>query len=240
MTLDGTRTYLIGAKEIAVIDPGPRIPHHLNAITDAISRAAAVTILLTHTHPDHAEAAEDLAARLKARILSAAARTLHDGAVVTSDQGEIVALATPGHTHDHFSFWLRRERAVFCGDLMMGGLDTALVARPEGDLFEYLASLQRIRALDPVVIYPSHGPPFDQPQNAIDSYVRHREERVAQVVDGLKDGPLTADALLEQVYGTELDPRLRPYAETAVEAYLAYLEKQGRVRQSPSGVWSLI
>jgi glyoxylase-like metal-dependent hydrolase (beta-lactamase superfamily II) len=239
MTLDGTRTYLIGVRRIAVIDPGPRLADHLQAIIESVRNATVVAILLTHSHPDHAEAAVDLATTLRAGVLSGSARSLHDGDVIATDAGDLVALATPGHTHDHFSFWLERERAVFCGDLMMGGMDTALVARPEGDLGDYLNSLQRLRSLNPRSVFPAHGARFDDPITAIDRYSAHREDRVAQVVDGLKDGPLSADALLDQVYGTELDPRIRPYAETAIEAYLAYLHAQKRVRESASGVWSL-
>ena len=240
MTLDGTRTYLIGVQNLAVIDPGPRLQQHSDAIVAAAGSAAAVSIVLTHSHPDHAEAAHDLADRLQAPILSAQARTLHDNQVVATDAGALVALATPGHTPDHFCFWWETERAVFCGDLMMGGLDTALVARPEGDLVDYISSLHRIRALDSRVIYPAHGPRFDQPAAAIDQYIAHREQRVAQVVEGLRDGPLSADELLDEVYGSQLDPGLRPYAESAIEAYLAYLHTQQRVRQAASGVWSLV
>jgi glyoxylase-like metal-dependent hydrolase (beta-lactamase superfamily II) len=240
MTLDGTRTYIVGTQRVAVIDPGPRLDRHLHGIVEGIGSGEAVAILLTHSHPDHAEAAAELARLANAPVRSAAARTLQDGDVITTDAGSIRALATPGHTPDHFSFWWPQERALFCGDLMMGGMDTALVARPEGDLNEYLQSLRLLKSLSPRILYPAHGPPFDDPAGAIDRYIAHREARIGQVVDGLKDGPLSADALLEQVYGTDLDPRLRPYAETAVEAYLAYLRAQQRVRESASGVWSLL
>ena len=234
MTLDGTQTYLIGSARLAVIDPGPRLQTHLDAVAEAVGSGVVLSVLLTHTHPDHAEGAHELAARLNTSV-----RELSNDDVIATDAGELRALATPGHTPDHFSFWWPAQRAVFCGDLMMGGMDTALVARPEGSLKDYLASLRVIRQLDPQVIYPAHGPEFRDPQTAIDSYIAHREERVAQVVEGLKDGPLSADALLEQVYGPALDPRIRHYAETAVEAYLAYLRDEKRVRESASGVWSL-
>lgn len=240
MTLDGTRTYLIGRERVAIIDPGPRLADHIHAVAEAVGSGVVAGILLTHAHPDHAEGADALAARLSAPVRSGTARTLRNGDVIATDAGELTALATPGHTPDHFSFWWAAQQAVFCGDLLMGGMDTALVARPEGDLAHYLASLGKLKSLRPRVLYPAHGEPFDDPDAAIARYIAHREERIEQVVEGLKDGPLSADALLEQVYGVSLDPRLRHYAETAIEAYLAYLHDQKKVRESASGVWSLI
>lgn len=231
---------MIGRERVAIIDPGPRLQSHIDAVADAVGNGVVVSVLLTHAHPDHAEAAHELAHRLAAGVRSGHTHTLHDGDVVTTDTGDIRALATPGHTPDHFSFWWQEEKVVFCGDLMMGGMDTALVARPEGDLTRYLESLRLLKALRPRTIYPAHGSAFGAPDEAIDRYVRHREERVQQVLEGLKDGPLSADALLEQVYGTDLDPRLRHYAETAIEAYLAYLRDRKRVRESASGVWSIV
>jgi glyoxylase-like metal-dependent hydrolase (beta-lactamase superfamily II) len=240
MTLDGTRTYLIGRARVAVIDPGPRLDDHLHAVADAVGGGVVAFVLVTHSHPDHAEGAAALADRLHTHVLSAVTRTLHAGDVFATDAGAVHAMATPGHTPDHFSFWWERERAIFCGDLLMGGMESALVARPEGDLAQYLASLRLLQALRPRTIYPAHGPPFDDADATIERYVAHREDRIAQVLEGLKDGPLPAEALLDQVYGSTLDPRLRHYAETAIEAYLAYLRAEQRVRESASGVWSLV
>lgn len=239
MTLDGTRTYLVGRQRVAVIDPGPQLDEHMAAVADAVGDGIVVSVLLTHGHPDHAEGAAALGDRLNAPVQSAGALTLHHDAVISTDDGALRALATPGHTPDHFSFWWQAERAVFCGDLMMGGLDTALVAQPEGDLAEYLESLRTVACLQPLTIYPAHGEPFDDPRTAIGRYIVHREERIAQVVAGLKDGPLSAEALLHQVYGARLDPGLHAYAEAALAAYLAYLRNQARVRESASGAWSL-
>lgn len=239
MTLDGTRTYVLGRERVAVIDPGPELEVHMDAVADAVGDGVVVSVLLTHTHPDHAEGAAALAARLNAPVQSAAARTLHHNEVITTDEGLIRALATPGHTPDHFSFWWQAERGVFCGDLMMGGLDTALVARPEGDLADYLESLKTLAYLRPLRIYPAHGEPFDDPRAAIERYIAHRDKRIAQVVAGLKDNPLSAEELLEVVYGPELDPQLRHYAGAALEAYLGYLRDKDVVRESPTGAWSL-
>ena len=234
MTLDGTRTYIVGTTRVAIIDPGPMLPAHLDAVAEAVADRVAAAILITHAHPDHEEATGEMAARLRATVVDA-----KDGAVIDTDAGELLALATPGHTPDHVSFFLENERAVFCGDLMTGGLDTALVAPPEGNLREYLHSLERIRALNPALLYPAHGPAFDDPQVTIDRYVHHRMERLEQVVAALAKGASSADALVEHVYGRQLDRRLRRYAESAVEAYLAYLAAGGRVVLS-HGQWSLV
>ncbi|MGQ0813786.1 MAG: MBL fold metallo-hydrolase [Gemmatimonadota bacterium] len=218
MTLDGTRTYMVGHERVAIIDPGPLLAEHLDAVADTVGSGVIAAVLVTHSHPDHAEGAQALAARLGASV-----QDNRDGDVVHTDAGELRALATPGHTPDHFSFWWQAERAVFCGDLMMGGLDTALVASPEGDLDLYLRSLRMIEALQPRTIYPAHGPQFDNPVAAIERYVAHRELRVAQVLEALAEGAGSDDELIDRIYGSELDARLRPYARAAVQAYVDYV-----------------
>lgn len=229
LTLDGTRTWLVGRSRVAVIDPGPDDTHHRARILDEIGDGAVAAILLTHTHPDHAAGAAALARAAGAPIRSQTGGTLADGDRIATDAGELVALATPGHTPDHFAFHWPAERAVFCGDLMMGGLDTALVAAPEGDLGAYLASLERIRALAPQVIHPAHGPSFDEPLAAIDAYVAHRAAREAQVLHALEAGARDPDEVVDRVYGAALEPALRPAARAAVVAYLEHLRGAGRL-----------
>jgi glyoxylase-like metal-dependent hydrolase (beta-lactamase superfamily II) len=234
MTLAGTQTYVVGKQQAVIIDPGPLLPAHLNAVADAVDSGAHVSIVITHTHPDHAAGAETLAKRLGTEVRHPAPESL-----IATDGGPLRTVATPGHTADHLAFFLEPERVVFCGDLMMGGMDTALVAVPEGDLHAYLQSLQRLRALRPSIIYPAHGPAFDQPTQAIDRYVQHRLDRVQQVVSALASGPRTTQQLVADIYGAELDVHLRAYAGSAVAAYLFYLEVSGRVRRSGE-CWSLI
>ena len=227
MTLDGTRTYIIGQERVAIIDPGPHLDEHFDAVANQVGSGVVVSILLTHDHPDHGEGAWGLGSRLAAEMVAVA-----DGLVVETDAGEINAIHTPGHTPDHFAFHLAGERAVFCGDLMMGGLETALVARPEGDLQQYLQSLEKLRALQPAIIYPAHGPAFEDPEAAIDRYVHHRMERVQQVFDALQNGSRDVSELLSTIYGSDLDPQLRSYAGSAIEAYLHYLLAEGRVQHT--------
>ncbi len=235
LTLDGTRTYLVGTRRVAVLDPGPLLPEHLDAVADAVSAhagARAVAILVTHDHPDHAPGAGPLAQRLGAPVLSVAGGTLKPGDVVRTDAGALVASATPGHAPDHVAFHWPEAAAVFCGDLMLGGQDSTLVAPPDGDLTAYLASLERLLAFSPRIIYPTHGEPFTDPAAAISAYVRHREERLQQVLAALAPGEASDDTVVMRVYGAALDPRLRAAATGATRAYLAHLQRLGRVERA--------
>lgn len=231
MTLDGTRTYVVGSTRVAVIDPGPAHPDHLDAVVEAIGDGVCVGVLLTHSHPDHAEGATALAERLDAPVRSAADGSLADGDVVETDPGTLTVVATPGHTPDHIAFHWAAHAAVFCGDLMMGGLDTALVASPEGDLGEYLRSLARVKALGPRVLHPAHGPSFDDPAAAIDRYVAHRADRERQVMAALESGATELDAIVAHVYGDALPDELRAVARDATRAYLEHIEVTGRLRR---------
>lgn len=153
---------------------------------------------------------------------------LADGVSVDTDDGDLIVLRTPGHSPDHIALHWPDASAIFCGDLMMGGMDTAVVAAPEGDLGAYLASLERIRDLAPEIIYPAHGPPFTDPDRAIDRYLRHRVERIDQVRAALDEQVADVRAITDRVYGGSLEPRLRPFAEAAVAAYIAYIRSESK------------
>ncbi len=230
MTLDGTRTYLVGSRGVAIIDPGPDLPAHLDEVAAAVGDARVAAILVTHDHPDHMPGAEPLARRLGAPLRAASLGNLADGDVVQTDAGDLVALATPGHAPDHVAFWWPAARALFCGDLMLGGLDTALVAPPQGDLGAYLASLKRLRALDPATIYPTHGEPFTDAGAALAAYLRHRRERQKQVLEALAHAA-APEAIAERVYGATVQPQLRQATLGSTVACLQYLERLGRVRR---------
>ena len=235
LTLDGTRTHIVGRGRVAIIDPGSDDAAHLDAVAGVVGDGVVACVLVTHRHPDHVAGASALAERFDAPVRALGQRTLADGERVETDAGGLVAVATPGHTQDHVAFHWPEADAVFCGDLMMGGHDTALVAPPEGRLGPYLASLERIRALRPKVIHPAHGPSFEDPEAALDRYVRHREERQRQVLDALRGGARGYDELLDAVYGATIPAELRRAAMAALKAYLEHLQGLGRVRRKGRG-----
>jgi glyoxylase-like metal-dependent hydrolase (beta-lactamase superfamily II) len=229
LTLDGTRTYILGRERCVVVDPGPALADHLDALDRALEEGVEVRIALTHDHPDHAAGAPGLAERLAARGVRADTRgcaggTLEEGDTLDADAGRLFVLATPGHTRDHVAFYWPGADAAFCGDLMMGGLDTALVAPPEGHLGDYLASLGRLAALQPRAIFPAHGPPFTtSPAGAIATYLEHRRARLDQVRAALEEGLEEPDAIVTRVYGDALPATLRAAATAALHAYLDHI-----------------
>ena len=238
MTLTGTRTYVVGQRRVAVIDPGSAVATHLEAITKAIGDAQVSGILLTHLHSDHVSGSHELAERIGAEVYAIGLGTLSDGHRITTDAGDLIGRHTPGHTPDHAAFQWPENDAVFCGDLMMGGLETALVAPPEGNLRDYLDSLEMLRTLRPRVIHPAHGESFADPDGAIDAYMRHRRERIDGVLDALGTGASDIEAIVDEVYGDSVPRELRHVASEAVKAYLDYLLAQGRVERVRGG-WTL-
>jgi glyoxylase-like metal-dependent hydrolase (beta-lactamase superfamily II) len=235
LTLDGTRTYIVGDRRPVVIDPGPNDAAHIDAIVDALGDGVPVAILVTHYHPDHLAGAGPLAEPLGVPVRRLGDGSLADGDVVETDAGPVVAVATPGHTRDHVAFHWPDGAAVFCGDLLTGGQDTALVAAPEGRLGPYMVSLERVRGLGAETLYPAHGPAFEDADATLDRYVRHREQRLAQVGEAIESGIRDYPELLRAVYGDDLDPDLERPAMTALKAYIEHLQGLGRIRRIGRG-----
>lgn len=239
MTLDGTRTFILGAQRPVVIDPGPDDVAHLAALERLLGDAEPAAILLTHGHSDHAGNAIALAERTGAPILmgrgaprppfaeESVARWLADHDVVEFDGGALDAISTPGHAPEHLCFVYRHpdgRRALFAGDLFLGVGDTTLVSYPAGNVAAYLRSLDVVTRLAPYVIYPAHGPPLRRPERTIARYRAHRMQRIAAVREALRSHPEAgAEALVERVYGADLDPRLHRAALGSIQAMLVYL-----------------
>ncbi len=237
MTGPGTNTYLVwgAGGSCVVIDPGPDDPAHLDVVVEAVAaRGVLEAILVTHGHHDHDAGAARLGERTGAPVLTwsrdevaAAGRTLVDGERVMVGGRALRALHTPGHRFDHLCFLLEDTRVLFAGDLV-AGVGTVVIAPPEGDLTDYMASLRRLRDLPLRTILPGHGPPIGAPHALLDGYIAHREAREAQVLAGLADGLCAVAALVAAIYAA-VDPALRPAAALSVTAHLLKLEREGRV-----------
>jgi len=228
-TLDGTRTYRVGEREVALVDPGPDVESHVRALASWVEGADAVRIVLTHGHHDHAGGARALSGMLGVPVFGPAGVrqvdvSLSDGDEVSIDLGGLVAVHMPGHSADHLSYHWPARRALFVGDLMLGRGDTTWVGEYPGCVADYLASLRRVRALEPAVLYPAHGPPIEDVPAALDRYERHRRERIRQVTAALADRPeATAEELVRVVYGIELPSAVRQAATLSLQALLDHV-----------------
>jgi glyoxylase-like metal-dependent hydrolase (beta-lactamase superfamily II) len=245
-TYYGTQTYLIGDEEVAIIDPGPDLPEHLDALEQAIGGRRAAAIMCTHTHRDHSPAARPLAERIGAPIIGCAAlaletvgpradaafdgdyapdRVLADGESIEVDGKPIVAVATPGHTSNHLCF--AYEGALMTGDHVMGW-STTVVVPPDGDMAEYMKSLETLRQRDDRVYYPAHGPPVTNPQQYVRGLMDHRMQREQQILKLVGKRPRPIPDIVANAY-PGLDPRLVTAAGGSVLAHLVDLEKRGLV-----------
>lgn len=252
MTGPGTNTYLVHGigGPAAVIDPGPEIEAHLQRVAAAGTAAGGIgKILITHGHPDHVEGAGRLRELTGAPILAwsregspVADETLADHAAIALGDRVVRAVHTPGHRFDHLCFLVEDNGVLFAGDLVAGS-GTVVIAPPEGDLLDYMASLRRLLALNPRRILPAHGPAIEHPRDLLEEYIHHREQREEQVLAGLREGPSTVAALVAVIYA-DVDPQLHPAAALSVTAHLQKLEREQRVRREaaqPGGdVWRLV
>lgn len=191
--------------------------------------ATTVRVVLTHGHSDHAAAATALSGLLGCEVwgpagLEAVTRPLADGERVPTDAGDLVAVSTPGHTRDHLAFHWPCRRALFAGDLLLGRGDTTWVAEYPGCVGDYLASLDRVAALDLEVIYPAHGPPLEDPGTALRRFREHRTARIRQVAQALEADPdAEPEDLLEVVYGPRIPADLRRAAVRSLAALAEYV-----------------
>ncbi len=244
MTLDGTNTYLLGARgtgEAIIVDPGPDLGPHRERVAAALAErdAAVRAIVLTHHHLDHAEAAAAWAAHHGCAVLAASRdlhtgdRPLQDGDPVPLAGVEIRVVATPGHTRDHVSLRLD-DGAVLTGDHVLGR-GTSVVAHPDGDLEAYLDSLGRLLELGPAAMHPGHGPSLtEDPTAVLEFYRAHRRYREEQLLAALAHGPATVDELVAWLYA-DVDRRVWPAAASSLGAAVEVLTRAGRVREDASG-----
>ena len=252
MTGPGTNTYLVGIDEVAVIDPGPDVGRHVDAIVGASMRERVRWVLLTHTHPDHWPAAARIAELTGAKIggfkpfpradevTLSLDLVLDDGDTVDGTEFRLEALHTPGHAPNHLCFWLDEERVLFTGDHVLNGTTTVVNPVRGGDMIKYLASLERLRKLKRVArICPGHGDVIDDPSTVLDEYVAHRKLRERQILKLLKEQPRTIPKIVSILY-TDTPEGLIDMARRQVQAHLLKLKAEGKVEGSSfKGSWKL-
>ncbi len=249
MTFTGTCTYVVGAGEVAIIDPGPDRKQHIDALLEALRGEAIAAILVTHTHRDHSPAARALKAATGAPIIGCAPyapdpanaasappegphnsfyapdRILREGDAYGGQDFALVCVETPGHTANHVAFYLPQERALFSGDHVMAW-STSLVAPPDGSMRDYMASLEKLRWRDDHIYWPGHGGPVLKPQRYVRALANHRRQRERAILSQLAAGDRTIEAIVAHIY-EDLAPQLTAAAGLSVLAHLQDLIERG-------------
>jgi glyoxylase-like metal-dependent hydrolase (beta-lactamase superfamily II) len=257
-TFKGTGVAIVGEGKLAVIDPGPDDSEHLANLRAALQGATVTHILVTHTHCDHSPAARALKEWTGAPTYGfgphSRTRSEHgiaveeggdtdfvpdiagrDGDVIAGDGFTFECVYTPGHTSNHMCYALKEEKALFSGDHVMAW-STTVVAPPDGDMGDYLASLRKLLARDDAIYWPTHGGPVREPRSFVQAYLDHRLEREGQILDALRAGVAGIPDMVNRIY-VGLDPFLKPAAGLSVLAHLLQLVKEGRVFSSgPPGL----
>lgn len=257
-TFTGTQSYIVGRDSVAVIDPGPDRGEHLDALIAGIAGRRVTAILCTHTHRDHSPAAAPLARRTGAPVIGCAPLTLQDdgpradaafdadyspdevmadGAILPGDGWTLEAVATPGHTSNHVCFALAQEKALFTGDHVMGW-STSIVSPPDGDMADYMRSMQKLLDRDDAIYYPAHGEAVERPQRLVRGMMGHRKHREGQILRHITagaDGAAIADMVAEMYKG--VDQKLHPAAARSVLAHLLDLEQRGMATHMGDDIW---
>lgn len=257
-TYFGTQTYLVGEDELVVIDPGPDLPEHVEAIVQALDGRKLKAIACSHTHRDHSPASRALKEATGAPIIGCAPlalesvgpradasfdklyapdRVLGDGEGIELDQGRrLVAVATPGHTSNHLCFAF--GDALFTGDHVMGW-STTVVVPPDGDMAAYMRSMELLRERKDRVYYPAHGPAVTKPAQLVRGMIGHRMQRERQILKLVGEKPRDIPDIVANAYPA-LDQRLVPAAGGSVYAHLLDLQQRGLVERQEGETWTKV
>ncbi len=253
ITFTGTCSYIVGNGHVAIIDPGPESPGHIEALLDAVRGETVTHILITHTHKDHSPAARAIKAATGAQIVGcsphrsarplftgevnaleassdkdyAPDRELFEGDAVEGRGWTLAALATPGHMANHLAFSLPEEKALFSGDHVMAW-STTVVAPPDGSMSEFMASLEKLKGRDETLYWPGHGGPVRDPQRFVRALIHHRRQREASILNRLAAGDRTIPEIVAAIY-QGLKPALIGAAGLSVFAHLEDLVAKGQV-----------
>jgi len=242
MTGPGTNTYLLGRSDPILLDTGAGVPDYVPLLERYLKErgwSQPSRVVLTHRHRDHLGGVEHLRERYRGlRIgkmihrdagLPADIEDLRDGQTIEGDGVTLTALHTPGHASDHLCYYLAEEKAVFTGDVVLGGSTTVIPAE-DGDLLDYMSSLKRLQSLDVRRIYPAHGPVIEDAQGRLAEYVEHRLLRERQILAALGDGLTTIPTMVARIYA-DVPVNLHAMAGQSVASHLKKLAREGRVRE---------
>ncbi len=242
MTGPGTNTYLVGGRDPILIDTGAGVPEYPSVLEGYLRERGwrqPSRVILTHRHRDHLGGVEDLRVRFPglrvAKMIHRDAglpgpiEDLRDGQEVKGDGVTLMPIYTPGHASDHLCYYLLEEKALFTGDVVLGG-STTVIPSDDGDLADYMASLRRLQALEVRRIYPAHGPVIEDGPARIAEYIEHRLMRERQILDALGAGVVTIPSMVERIYA-DVTPALHRMAAMSVESHLRKLAREGRVRE---------
>ncbi|GIU66877.1 MBL fold metallo-hydrolase [Candidatus Phycosocius spiralis] len=249
-TFTGTGVYIIGHGDVCVLDPGPDMTDHFDALKSILHGETVSHVLVTHSHMDHSPLAHPLARWAGCSVFASGAIELpsqsevqleagddsgfrpdtiiHDGSLIEGNGWSMEAISTPGHTSGHMCYALREENCLFSGDHIMGW-STTVISPPDGDMDDYLNSLEKIAARQFTTIWPTHGPPIREPAPFIAAYRKHRLDREAQILACLEAGHARIRDIVPIIYAT-IDQNLWPAASHSVLAHVSRLIKIGKVR----------
>lgn len=241
-TYKGTGTYIIGHNEVAIIDPGPNMPDHIDAILKELNGEKITHILITHNHQDHSPAAEPLSQLTGALIYAydnqgqqymsddinegidkdfKAHVMIKDGQIIKGKDWTIEAVHTPGHLSNHLCFAYKQERALFTGDHVMGW-STTIISPPDGNMQDYLDSLQKLIARNEQTYYPTHGKPINDPKHLLEKLFLHRLNREKDILTSIDKGANNLKDIVRMIY-KNIPPYLYLAAERTIYAHLIRL-----------------